>query len=156
MIYDTLGRLDLYRPLSPRLAAAIDWIGTTDVASLAVDGQRRSVVGDDVAIIVSRYTTWPAERYIWESHRKFIDIQIVLTGQEQISVTPVSDALHIATPYDDAKDVVFYARDTAAAATLHMTPGRFAVFFPEDAHGPNQAWGGTPAEASKLVVKVRV
>ncbi len=157
MIHDLLDRLPLYRPLSPALARAIDWLAATDLHALPADRQRRPIAdGDDVAVTVSSYTTLLPEAHVWESHRRYIDIQILLDGEERIVVAPVSDALRITMPYDEAKDAQLYAGDTQATATLHMTPGAFAIFFPHDAHGPNQAIGDSPTRVTKAVLKVPV
>jgi biofilm protein TabA len=157
MIHDLLDQLPRYRPLSLPLARAIDWLAATNLHALPADGQRRPIADkDDVAVIVSSYTTLLPDAHVWESHRRYIDIQIVLSGQEYIRVAPVGDALRITTPYDEDKDAQFYARDTRPTATLHMTPGTFAIFFPHDAHGPNQSIGDTPTRVTKAVLKVPV
>lgn len=154
MIHDLLTNLTLYRPVHPNLALAIDWITATNLSTLPADGVRKAIRGDDVLVIVASYTTLLPDAYIWESHRKYIDIQILLRGEEHIGVTPLDDALMIVTPYDQAKDAEFYAKDTRPSATLHMRPGAFAIFFPHDAHGPNQAIGGKPTSVTKAVLKV--
>lgn len=156
MIHDLLTHLPLYRPVQRNLAVAIDWITATDLSAMPVDGVRKPIDGDNLAVIVSSYTTLLPEAYIWESHRRYVDIQILLRGEEHIGVTPITDALTITTPYDDAKDAQFYAKNTQPTVSLHMRPGAFAVFFPQDVHGPNQAIGGKPMPVTKAVLKVRV
>src|SRR5512136_2246735 len=57
MILDRLGNAAFYRPLGPRIAAALDWLRATDIAALA-DG-RYELEGDRLAAIVQRYRTRP-------------------------------------------------------------------------------------------------
>ena len=85
----------------------------------------------------------------WESHRKYIDLQYVINGQEKIGVVPVSKAA-VTEPYDDAKDVAHYSSE----GTYYIaTPKEFYLFFPADAHRPNIKVEGYD-NVKKLVIKI--
>lgn len=56
--------------------------------------------------------------------------------------------------YDAGKDAVFYRRPASAPCRLKLMPGRFAVFFPPDAHSCLIQTGEAPAPLKKVVVKV--
>ena len=98
------------------------------------------------------YLTEPAEQRKWESHRRYLDIQYLVSGLECIPVAPVG-ALPVATPYDDEQDVSFYADGSAPTPSLVLEAGMFAIFFPQDAHRPNIAVTA-PVATRKIVVKV--
>lgn len=103
--------------------------------------------------MVQGYETAPADSKSPESHRRHIDIQALLSGEEIIEWLPVA-GLEVEAPYSAEKDVVFYL-DRPGAMKVPLVPGRFAVFFPSDAHKPGVCSGG-PLLVRKVVVKVPV
>lgn len=90
----------------------------------------------------------------FEAHRKYIDVQIVVSGIEHMEVTETS-RLTIAKLYDDSRDVVIYS-DTNEVSTLIVRPTEVAVFFPVDGHMPSLHSQSGPALVRKTVVKVPV
>ena len=112
-----------------------------------------TVEGDDVYIIVSEAETRPAEQVRFEAHRRYIDIQLVVRGQESIGVTPLA-GLVTTEPYDAARDIEFFAVPQQSE-TLALRAGDFAVFTPGDAHQPSLHLDG-PHVSRKVVVKVSV
>src|SRR6476646_5752992 len=85
----------------------------------------------------------------WESHRKYIDLQYIIKGDEIIGLSPVSHSV-VTKEYDEKKDVANY---TATGTMQHSVPGTFFLFFPSDAHRPNITPGGN-AVVKKLVIKI--
>ncbi len=107
--------------------------------------------GERFFAIVQKALSRSIEASRLESHRKYIDVQFLASGQEMMGVSPI-DKLIIADPYIESSDVTFY--DLPEDYThLEMQPGRFAVFFPDDGHMPNCYLNG-PQELHKVVVKV--
>jgi YhcH/YjgK/YiaL family protein len=85
----------------------------------------------------------------WESHRKYIDLQYVITGEEKMGKYPFTK-LVVTKPYDEAKDVANYSGD----GEIYIVPsGTFMIFFPANAHRPNITPGGNKV-IKKLVIKV--
>ena len=149
MIVDALKNAELYRNVLPRLAAAFDYLATFDPAT--PDG-KHAIDEDRVYAQVQTYATKPAAEKKWESHRRYADVQYIVSGRELIGVAP-TEALAGATPYNETKDVVNYAGPSVASSTLYVEGGQFAVFFPHDGHQPGVAAGGE-SEVRKVVVKV--
>jgi YhcH/YjgK/YiaL family protein len=85
----------------------------------------------------------------WESHRKYIDLQYVINGEEKIGVVPISKAT-VTEPYNEAKDVAHYSSDGTYYIT---TPKEFFLFFPADVHRPNIKVDGYD-HVKKLVIKI--
>lgn len=85
---------------------------------------------------------------VLESHRKMIDIQIPLTGDETMGYSPLKELKP--TPYDETKDISFYKECSGSFVTVKK--GMFAIFFPQDAHAP----GVTPTALKKAVFKIPV
>lgn len=105
---------------------------------------------------VSEYETKPMATSKFEAHRKFIDVQFILSGSEIIGVTPTSsmtDADRIGE-YNEEKDVEFYGVK-GDFEKLALSAGDFAILYPEDAHMPG-VHESEPAHIKKIVLKVPV
>lgn len=150
MIYDSIERLDLYFPNGSLLHNALALAGRFDPA--APDG-RCEISGDRLYAQVSTYETRPAAERRFEAHRKYIDVQVVLEGEERIDAS-LEPELKPWTEYDDARDLVFL-EEPGDYASLVLRPGLFAVFFPHDVHRPGCSIR-EPARVRKLVFKVLV
>jgi YhcH/YjgK/YiaL family protein len=133
------------------LETLFEYLARTDLAALPPG--RTTVEGDDVYVLVSEYETRPPEQVRFEAHRRCIDVQVVVRGQEAIGSAPVA-ALVRSEPYDAARDIEFFAPPSEwSAVELHA--GEFAVFVPGDGHGPGLHLDG-PHVTRKAVVKVSV
>jgi YhcH/YjgK/YiaL family protein len=148
MIADALARADRYRGLGARFDTAFDYLARTDFAKIA-DG-RYAVDGERVFALVQRYRTKPDADGRWESHRRHIDVQLVVRGVERMGV--VSLDRFAPEPYDEARDVMFH---TGAGDAVTVAAGHFTIFWPEDVHSPGLA-AGEPADVLKVVVKIAV
>ncbi len=148
MIADTLAAAQLYTPTHPRLAAGFDFLRKLP-ANIA-DG-RHEIDGDRVFALVQSYTTTPAATRKLEHHRKYADIQYLISGGEIIEHVAL-DGLPVDTPYDETKDYGL-VRDPAARSSVVLAPGSWAIFFPQDAHKPGCALG-VPGAVRKVVIKV--
>jgi YhcH/YjgK/YiaL family protein len=114
---------------------------------------RYEIKGNDVYAVVQSYSTEAPENRKLESHKKYIDIQYIVSGRELMGWLPISE-LEIMTPYSEDKDVVFYHQKEGMSQFVLM-PGIFAVFYPDDAHMPC-CFVDKPEQVRKIVVKVRV
>ena len=151
MIFDSLHNAASYRDLSPAFRAAFDYLAATDLTALPVG--RYEIQGDDAYIMVQEPTLKPWDEGRWEAHRRYADIQIVISGEEVMGFCPIS-GLTEETAYDAQTDVLFFRE--AEGLALHVKTGSFAVFFPQDAHRPCMQPEGCPCTVKKAVVKVRV
>jgi len=150
MILTTLAEAELLSALGPRVAAGVRWLRRFDLAM--IDGHH-GIMGDDVFALVSTYETGPATEKCFETHRVYLDLQYVAAGAERILHAP-ADGLEVAAPYDEAKDIAFYAEPKASSSLL-LRAGDLAVFHPVDAHKPGCMAGGRD-QVRKVVVKVRL
>lgn len=114
------------------------------------DGRMELYDGDYMNIETGM--TKPVEECRWETHRRHLDIQYVVSGAEDVEWAP----LLLGKVEEDRpdNDVYFYAAESiAAGATIHHQEGRFSIFTPEDLHRPLLA-PQDPASIRKAVVKV--
>jgi len=118
------------------------------------DGEYR-LRGDDVFARVMTYETRDRCSAVLEAHRRYVDIQAVIAGGEDIE-WHAQDRLIPEKLYDEVSDAEFYRHPDAFQGRIAMTPGLFAVFFPQDAHMPSLTIGGNPEWVRKVVVKIRM
>ncbi len=149
MVTDRLAAAGLYRCLSPRIAAAVDYVSATDFSAIA-DG-RYDIDGDSIFALVQRYVSKPRSEGRWEAHRKYIDLQLVVSGAEQIGYVSIDQLT--AEPYDDERDLTWLAG--TAGQWITVPAGHFMLLWPGDAHMP-QIQVGSSMDVMKVVVKIAV
>ncbi len=102
---------------------------------------------------VQEYTTITRNETKYESHRKFIDIQLILSGKELIAVSPI-EKMKVSEEYSEEKDVMFfYPNDECTDYVLEA--GDFLILYPEDVHMPCVCVN-EKSPVRKIVVKVPV
>ena len=149
MVIDTLAHRDAWRGLHPRLGEGLEFLRTADLAALPLG--RHEIEGERLFAIVDEYVTRPPERCRLEAHRRYHDIQYLVSGRERIGYAPL-ERVRIVEPHDEARDVAFFDGEYD---TLTLHPGTFAIFAPHDVHAP-QMMIDRPEQVRKVVVKVEV
>ena len=137
---------------SPEVRRALDFLRDTDFTKLA-DG-RYEIDGENCYAKLARYTTKPAELCRPEAHRRYADIQYMVEGEEHIDVWPLGPALTVAEPYDETKDIEFFA-GLASERLVPLHAGDFVLLTPKDVHRPGVA-AKEPRTVVKVVVKIAV
>lgn len=132
MILSSLSQSSRYAALHPLFPGAFDYIRNTDLFALAPG--RYPIVGDDLIVIVELVPGKTKERARLEAHRRYIDIQLVLEGDEQIGWKPLVDCHNPMSAHNEEKDIRFF--HDAPASWIAVPPDHFCIFFPEDAHAP--------------------
>lgn len=97
---------------------------------------------------IEEYNTKSHENCNFEAHKRYIDIQILLKGEERLDFRH-TEGLTIKEAYNDEKDIMFF-EDKETIGTVKLTDGYFAMLFPHDAHRPQM----NSSEVSKCVKKV--
>lgn len=132
MILDSIKYADRYANLNERLTKGLRFLSTHDFAG-DLPGEHK-IDGDELYYSVRIYETKPESELKWENHRKYIDIQCVLDGEETIAVTDLS-SLAITKEYAPDSDVEFLG-GSIPGSKLQLRPGVFAVLFPGEGHKP--------------------
>jgi len=148
MIFSTLSQSSRYAALHPLLPRAFDYIRNTDLYALAPG--RYNLVGEDLIAIVEQVPGKTREQARLEAHRRYIDIQLVLEGDEQMGWKPLADCLNPVSEHSMEKDIRFF--HDAPASWIAVPPDHFCIFFPEDAHAPLVGRG----QIRKVIFKVAV
>jgi len=148
MIFDKLDRHPRYFGLHKGLSAGFTYLSTHDFT--AVEPGRIDLNGDALYAVVQMYTTRPVGEGIWESHRRYIDLQYLVSGRERFLFAPLEQMqTGIYVPEKDFLPL------TGSGSTLDLTSGFFVVFFPEDAHMPGLQLD-MPELVKKVVIKIKI
>lgn len=148
MIIDLLPNAHLYYNQGPLFKKAFEYLAQTDFSK--VEKGKYELDGTNLFAIVNEYDTVSPDSEQMESHKKYIDIQYIVTGAERIG----HDFLQHQTPsqaYDAEKDFMLFAEKPTFFTVLQQ--GMFAVFFPHDLHLPN-IMIDKAAYVKKVVIKV--
>jgi biofilm protein TabA len=105
-------------------------------------------------VMEHQYETHLRADGFFESHKKFIDLQTILEGEELMEVADVS-RMTVRQPYNEKRDLIIY-EDSTDATLLRVYPGQVAVFFPSDVHMPTMRIRAAGVPVRKCVVKVPV
>lgn len=148
MIYDTLDHLEAYRGVHPGVMRGLELLRDTDFSQWE-DG-RHEIDGERLFILLQSYET-KLQNDTPEAHRKYIDIQYLLSGQEQMGVGPLEEMTEEVEARPEG-DIWFYR---GPLSTILLSGRRFTALWPGDAHAPGIAVDRKPAPCRKCVVKVR-
>ncbi len=148
MILAPLAHAERYFALHPLFAEAFGFLRRPDLYTLAPG--IHPVRGDSVFAIVEAVEGRTREAARLECHRRYVDIQLVLEGVDEMGWRPLSQCSQPLGDYDEGRDIRFFA--DAPAAWVETQAGAFCAFFPEDAHAPLVS----PGPLRKVVVKVAV
>jgi len=147
MVVDTLENLEKYASLNPLFAQAIEYLKSTDLNAIEA-GNKVELKGKDLVVNFAQTKPKTKEEAKLETHNKFIDIQIPLSGVEVMGYTPGKDCVPADAAYNAEKDITFF--EGLAESYIAVKPGMFAIFFPQDGHAP----GITETGVKKVIVKV--
>ena len=134
--------------LVSRLQAGFNYLQQTDLS--AVPAGTVQIDGDRVFAMIQEYNTKPRAQGFWESHRKYIDIQYVVSGVEQMGYVNIAQVSNGA--YDADKDLIMHE---GSGSFILLPAGMFTLLFPNDVHMPQIAVDN-PHPVKKVVVKVAV
>ena len=158
MICDKIENLEKYVGCHPRFAAAIPFLKELMEQDSLANGRHDMPNCDEVNAIyanVSHYTTDPNKTLMqMENHHSYIDIQIILEGEEIIYLPGVGTH-PITKEYDAAADYELMSMDADTCTRLNLKGGMFAIFFAGELHAPGIAYGGKASQISKIVGKIK-
>ncbi|MDT0554024.1 YhcH/YjgK/YiaL family protein [Urechidicola vernalis] len=152
MIIDKLENIDLYKSISNNLTGALEFLKIMDLSSLALGKTIVDLNEETVFAIVSDYETKEIDESIrLEAHRKYIDIQLVLSGSEEIGFVSKFDQI-ASKPYDSENDYELFHEEFK---TVILKAGLFCILFPDDLHAPGLIHEKSET-VRKIVIKVKI
>ncbi|MCQ2485844.1 MAG: YhcH/YjgK/YiaL family protein [Clostridia bacterium] len=113
---------------------------------------RYDIHGDDLFAAVSVYDTEPEADRKFENHKKYIDLQILVKGTEEIHWAPVEKLSMTSEEFSKGGDIAFYDGDSCGNVLLNGD--NCAILFENDAHKPN-VMHKTSENVVKIVFKIK-
>lgn len=138
------------KKLQERINYALDYLKNSILEQLELG---KHVINDWLYINVQEYMTKDLSECKFESHKKYVDIQMMINGLEAIETSDI-DKLEQETSYDEDKDVMFWKQKPNQMRTV-ISNGSYVILYPQNAHMPCIAID-KPIKVKKLVAKVLI
>lgn len=151
MIFEKIDRLAAYCKLFPSFAKITGFLQSNNPETLAPGNYE--IDGERLFVSIQQYETDAANKRPWECHRKYLDLQYVISGEEYIYVAPLG-ALTDCSPYDEQGDCILSNCDCPASALL-LRAGDCVLLSPEEAHKP-KCCVADRSNVKKAVIKIAV
>ena len=148
MIYDHLSNATKYTNLHPLFEKAFQYLTKNDFSTFKPG--KYQIEQDSIFVLVNNYFSKGIDESFAESHKKYIDIQLVISGKERMGFGLIDNFTH--ELYDSEKDL---QKHTGKLNFLDVEKNQFVIFFPNDIHMPGIQIEH-PEEVLKVVMKVAV
>ena len=104
------------------------------ISNTKVDECNKIVLDENCFVLEQSYITKNKENCLFESHKKYIDIQYMFEGDEIMEVENVNN-LDVSSAYDEKLDYAKHFQSTTSSS-LKIKETEMAIFYPNDAHMP--------------------
>jgi YhcH/YjgK/YiaL family protein len=152
MISDHCINWKAYSAIAPGVfQTAFDFI---KAATPETEEKRYDLCGNDIYALVQKYTTKLLNDGRMEAHRRYVDIQAVISGTEIIGVSSIAGLKEISA-YNDEKDFELFEHNAEISSLIKLCPGDFMLLRAGEGHMPCLAIGDKQTEVKKVVIKVR-
>lgn len=148
MFIGTISDTKLASKLHPLLNTFFEFVNTHDFDTLPLG--RIEIQGDDIFVNNVEVQGVRAENQPLEMHRKYIDVHVLLRGNETIGWKPIERIAALSQEYNEDGDCAL-SQDTPDTYVT-LTPGDFCIVFPEDPHAPAISEG----PIRKLIGKIKL
>lgn len=147
MIIDELVNAENYVSLNKNFKTVFDYVKNNNLSDMECGSYELD--GKNLYFNLQEYETKPVQKL--EAHKKYIDIQIVVKGEEYMGRTDIGKT-EVTEEYDETKDVMFLSGEVDK---VKAGVGSFVVFYPWDAHMPSLAVD-EPKYAKKAIFKILI
>jgi biofilm protein TabA len=148
VIFDNIKNCKRYENANNAFNKAFDFLKREDLRMLSPG--RYEIDGDNIFALVQAYDTKNIDSKDYEVHKRYIDLQYMLKGEERMGYNQITNLFEI-KPYDDAADAMVMGGDKIM---YDLTEGEFFIFFPEEPHMPG-IMRDEKREVTKVVIKIR-
>lgn len=132
MIVDNLKNREFYIKKFPALSKVFDFI--LKCRDFAHTEEKRYEIDKDIYAVVGIYKPKEPREQKLEVHKKYTDLQYVVSGKDIIGWKSLNNCKDVFKEYDEKKDIVFF--NETPDFNIMLNEGSFALFMPEDAHAP--------------------
>jgi YhcH/YjgK/YiaL family protein len=152
MIVTDLEHITQQTALSPRLKKALEYLEA--IADQAPPDGRVDLDDDRIYALIQSYSGKETDPPLFEAHRRYIDVQYIVSGREQMGWAPL-EAVQVTAPYEAETDALLGTVPVDQASFIRFRAGEVCILYPADAHAPGLA-DGAPTAIKKIVIKVQL
>lgn len=146
-----ISTMSLYKKYSDKLKLAFDFIEKNGIDGLKKMSGKVNISGNDVFANISDIKLTPiSDKLTFEAHNKFIDIHLILEGEEIIGIKNRKECKNLYSDKLSENDYILFKE--TPTSLLKLSSGKYIVLFPKDAHAPSLGNGNV----RKCVIKVVV
>lgn len=128
MIFGNLKYADKYDFLTEKIKACFTYAKEHDLTTYEKGSYK--INGDEFFVNIENYATVKREERFWEAHKAYLDIHILVKGEETIDINFIENMK--LGEYKEADD--FLPMEGDMQASVILKPGDFLICYPEDAH----------------------
>lgn len=151
MIFGDIENLNyMYKILPGPIKSVVDYLKNNNFNNMKAGNYE--IQGKDIYAQVFDAVTKPKNECRPESHRKYIDVQFSVNGNEIIGFARDTGNNEIAEKLLEERDIIFY-KNMENEINLVMNAGNFAIFSPNDMHRPACQYK-SQCKVRKVVVKI--
>lgn len=149
MIFGNIKNLTEFPYLEKGIQECFDYVKNHDL--MAFEKGSHEIDGERFFVNIVEYTTTTAENRFWEAHKKYLDVHVMLHGEEQIDLNFIQNM--------DVKEFVekddFLPMEGGKNSSVVLHDGDFLVCYPSDGHRTAVAVE-EPSTIKKAIFKVRI
>ncbi len=148
MILGSLNYSERIERLHPRFKEVFDYIKQNDLLNAPLE----PIVLDEDRLFINNVLVEGKEQKSqpMEAHKRYIDIHILLEGEERVGWADIDKLGEPSKAYDEPDDYMLYEQEATSYVDLKV--GEFVIVYPEDAHAPIIG----KRQIRKLIVKVLI
>lgn len=148
MIFGNIQCLDEYPFLEKAVLDCFAYAKAHDLSTFEpgcheIDGKR-------LFVNIVQYTTTTPENRFWEAHRQYLDLHLLLLGEEQIDLNFIANM----QPSDYQEKDDFLPLDGDKNSSVILREGDFLICFPQDAHR-TAVQAAQPCTVKKAIFKIQ-
>ena len=149
MIFGTLSCLEEYPFLEKAVQDCFAYAKAQDLSTFEpgcheIDEKR-------LFVNITQYTTTDAQNRFWEAHRQYLDLHLMLQGEEQIDLNFITNMRQ--SEYQKADD--FLPLEGEKNSSVILRNGDFLICYPHDAHR-TAVKVTDPAAVKKAIFKIQL
>lgn len=149
MIFGNMDNLQDYSFLEANIRACFAYAQANNLLEYAKGSY--AIDGDALKVNIAEYTTSAAETRIWEAHKAYLDLHLMLRGKERIDTNHIQNMS--VGDYQPARD--FVPMDGNGNCSLILAPGDFLICYPTDGHRTGICVEG-PEDIKKAIFKIKI
>ena len=131
MLVSSISNCENILKFFPQLDIVFDYI-VKNINNKTLDGKYN--ITKDIYATVQTCQPKPKKEQVLEKHKKYIDLQYVVSGKEKIGWKFFDKKFKVLKRYSTKNDISFYSNNPDTY--INLKKGEFVIFFPEDTHAP--------------------